>query len=110
MGAAAALLEDETGGVVFVWGNATFSWEASDPAGRRFAAVQLVVTKTAKAAQVARAFEISTSTLFRWCSDFSAHGLSGLLLAATLSVHRSAALDDDGPAAFDGDGAHVSPG
>ena len=79
MGAAAALLEDETGGVVFVWGNATFSWEASDPAGRRFAAVQLVVTKTAKAAQVARAFEISTSTLFRWCSDFSAHGLSGLL-------------------------------
>lgn len=79
MGAAAALLEDETGGVVFVWGNATFSWEASDPAGRRFAAVQLVVTKTAKAAQVARAFEISTSTLFRWCSDFSAHGLGGLL-------------------------------
>ena len=79
MGAAAALLEDETGGVVFVWGNATFSWEASDPAGRRFAAVQLVVTKTAKAAQVARAFEISTSTLFRWCSDFSASGLGGLL-------------------------------
>ena len=32
------------------------------------------------------------------------------VLAATLSVHRSAALDDDGPAAFDGDGAHVSPG
>ena len=79
MGAAAALLEGETGGVVYIWGNATFAWETSDPAGRRFAAVQLVVTKTAKAAQVARAFEISTSTLFRWCSDFSAHGLGGLL-------------------------------
>jgi transposase-like protein len=79
MGAAAALLEDETGGVVFVWGNATFAWEESDPAARRFSAVQLVVTKTAKAAQVARAFEISTSTLFRWCSETSAHGLGGLL-------------------------------
>ena len=79
MGAAAALLEEETGGVVFIWGNATFAWEATDPAGRRFAAVQLVVTKTAKAAQVARAFEVSTSTLFRWCLDFSESGLGGLL-------------------------------
>ncbi len=79
IGAAAALLEDESGGVFYVWGNATFAWDVADAAGRRFAAVQLVVTKTAKAAQVARAFEVSTSTLFRWRSDFSARGLGGLL-------------------------------
>jgi transposase-like protein len=79
MGAAAALLEDEAGGVVYVWGSAAFSWDASDVAARRFAAVQLVVAKTAKPAHVARAFGVSTTTLWRWQSDFSDRGLLGLI-------------------------------
>jgi len=77
---AATLLEDDHGGVVYIWGNASFSWEIGDVVARHFGAVQLIVTKTARAAQVARALEISTSTLFRWCSEFAAHGVERLLL------------------------------
>ncbi len=38
-----SLLEDEEGaGTVFIWGQATWTWDRSDPGARRLAAVQLV--------------------------------------------------------------------
>jgi len=44
---------------------------------RRFAAVQLVVTKTARPSEVARAFGISTTSFWRWQRDFVESGLAG---------------------------------
>jgi len=39
IGDAAGVCEDEHGGVVFIWGNAVFAWDAGDDGARRFAAV-----------------------------------------------------------------------
>src|SRR5665811_1450920 len=44
VGPSAGLLEGPEGGVVFVFGLATFSYANADLAGRRLAAVQLVTT------------------------------------------------------------------
>ena len=41
--AAAAIVEDDDGGRVFVHGNLAYAWDASDTAGRRFAAVSLML-------------------------------------------------------------------
>jgi len=79
IGLAAGLLEGDEGGVVYVWGNAAYCWDKDDEAARRFAAVQLVRTKTAKPIEVARGFSVGTTTLWRWCSDFDNEGLGGLL-------------------------------
>jgi DNA-binding transcriptional MerR regulator len=79
MGVAAGLLESDDGGVVYVWGNAAFGWDAGDEAARRFAAVQLVRTKTANPSQVAQAFGVGTTTLWRWQCDFANEGVAGLL-------------------------------
>ena len=42
IGDAAGVCEDDNGGAVFIWGNAAFTWDASDEGARRFAAVQLL--------------------------------------------------------------------
>ena len=75
-----AFLEDDAGtGTVFVWGQACFTWDATDPGARRLAAVQLVTTRAASQRQVARAFSVNETTLWRWRSDYSEGGLSALL-------------------------------
>lgn len=74
-----ALVEDEEGGVVFIWGRASFSWSRPDSASRRLAAVQLVSTGSASQRQTAAAFGVNETTLWRWRSDYETHGLSGLL-------------------------------
>src|SRR5665811_954506 len=51
VGPSAGLLEGPDGGVVFVFGLATFSYASADQAGRRLAAVQLVTTKIALSAR-----------------------------------------------------------
>jgi len=51
VGPSAGLLEGPDGGVVFVFGLATFSYASADAAGRRLAAVQLVTTKIASVAE-----------------------------------------------------------
>ncbi|MEW1976758.1 putative transposase [Microbacterium profundi] len=66
LGRAAALVEDADGGRVYVHGFLTQVWSAGDDAGRRLAAVQLVRTQAAGATQVAAAFGIAVSTLWRW--------------------------------------------
>src|SRR5665811_1640269 len=49
IGEISALVEDETGGRVFIRGELVFAWNAGDEFGRRLAAVQLVAIKGARA-------------------------------------------------------------
>jgi transposase-like protein len=79
VGPSAGLLESPNGGVVFVFGLATFSYASADQAGRRLAAVQLVTTKIASVAEVASAFGVNEATLWRWKRAFSSGGVVGLV-------------------------------
>lgn len=81
IGVSAGLLEGPEGGVVFVFGLATFSYAAGDEAGRRLAAVQLVQSKIALSVEVAAAFGVSGVTLWKWGRDYTAAGVAGLLRA-----------------------------
>jgi transposase-like protein len=83
IGGSAGLLEGPDGGVVFVFGLATFSYAASDEAGRRLAAVQLVASKIATSLDVASAFGVSGVTLWKWNRDYTRHGVAGLMRART---------------------------
>lgn len=76
---AACLLETEDGGAVFVFGMATWCFEADDIVGRRLAAVQLVETRAATPSQVAAAFGIDFETLRRWRKAFAEKGTEGLV-------------------------------
>ena len=79
IGPSAGLLEGPDGGVVFVFGLATFDYAATDAAGRRLAAVQLVRRKFATATEVASAFAVSQATLWRWVGSFKTEGVPGLV-------------------------------
>jgi transposase len=79
VGPSAGLLEGAEGGVVFVFGLATFSFRAGDETGRRLAAVQLAATKIASAVEVAAAFGVSVATLWRWTAALSQGGVVGLV-------------------------------
>jgi transposase-like protein len=79
IGASAGLLEGPDGGVVFVFGLATFSYAAGDEAGRRLAAVQLVQSRIALSVDVASAFGVTGVTLWKWGRDYTAGGVAGLL-------------------------------
>ena len=79
IGEAAGVLENDEGGVVFIWGNAAYAWDAGDEGARRFAAVQLVRTATAKPGAVAAAFSVGVGTLWRWSKSFTEHGIAGLI-------------------------------
>jgi len=83
VGPSVGLLEGPDGGVVFVFGLATFSYAAADEAGRRLAAVQLVTSKIATSVDVAAAFGVSGVTLWKWGRDYTAGGVAGLLRART---------------------------
>src|SRR5450759_1089562 len=83
VGGSAGLLEGPDGGVVFVFGLATFSYAASDEAGRRLAAVQLVASKIATSQDVASAFGVSGVTLWKWGRDYTRGGVAGLMRART---------------------------
>ena len=77
--AAAAMIEDEDGGRVFVHGHLAFAWDAGDTAGRRFAAVTLMRIKAGTQVQVAAAFDTSPLTLWRWAQALSTAGVSALV-------------------------------
>ena len=79
VGPSAGLLEGPDGGVVFVFGLATFSYASADQAGRRLAAVQLVTTKIASLGEVASAFGVNEATLWRWKQAFGTGGVVGLV-------------------------------
>ena len=68
IGEAAAIVEDDDGGRVFVHGNLAYAWDAGDAAGRRLAAVSLVRIKAATQRQVAEAFGRGSALVTR-CSS-----------------------------------------
>ena len=63
VGPSAGLVEGAEGGAVLVFGLVTFAFAAGDETGRRLAAVQLVTTRIASAAEVAAGFGVALSTL-----------------------------------------------
>src|SRR5437588_10999396 len=77
--AAAAIVEDDDGGRVFVHGNLAYAWDPGDTAGRRFAAVSLVRIKAATQLEVAGAFAVKPATLRRWDAQHADAGVAGLL-------------------------------
>lgn len=83
IGPSVGLLEGTDGGVVFVFGLVTFTFDPSDQAGRRLAAVQLVTTKIASARDVASGFGVSETTLWRWVAAFTGGGVAGLVPEAS---------------------------
>jgi transposase len=76
---AAAIVEDDDGGRVFVHGNLVYAWDAGDIAGRRFAAVSLMRIKAATQLQVAEAFAVRPATARRWDAQHADAGVTGLL-------------------------------
>jgi transposase-like protein len=79
VGAAAAIVEDDDGGRVFVHGNLAYAWDAGDFAARRFAAVSLMRIKAASQLEVAEAFAVKPASVRRWETRFTDAGVAGLL-------------------------------
>ena len=78
IGPAACLVEDDEGGMTFIWGMASSYWKTGDVVGRRLAAVTLLATKAARHGEVARAFEVDDDTLRIWRRAWEADGVAGL--------------------------------
>jgi Transposase protein len=79
VGAAAAIVEDDDGGRVFVHGNLAYAWDDGDTAGRRFAAVSLIRINAATQLEVAEAFAVKPATVRRWDAQHADAGVAGLL-------------------------------
>src|SRR5712671_132590 len=79
LGVAAAIVEDDAGGRVFVHGNLAYAWDVDDAAARRFAAVSLVRIKAATQLEVAEAFAVRPATVRRWEAQLAEAGVAGLL-------------------------------
>jgi len=79
IGAAAALVEDQDGGRVFLHGELVLAWDAGDQACRRLAAVQLVRVKAATAVAVAAGFGVDPDTLRRWGNALTGQGAVALV-------------------------------
>jgi prepilin-type processing-associated H-X9-DG protein len=79
VGLAAAIVEDDDGGRVFVHGSLAYAWDGGDAAARRFAAVSLIRIKAATQLQVADAFAVKPATVRRWDTRLADAGVGGLL-------------------------------
>ena len=78
IGAAVALVENDDGGLVLIWGMAASCWASGDVAGRRLAAVSLVVTGSARHYEVAGGFGVNSDTLRDWRRSWERDGIDGL--------------------------------
>jgi hypothetical protein len=67
---------------------------ASDIAGRRLAAVQVVVTNSATAREVATGFGVAEPTLWRWRDGYARDGVAGLLPRKKGPRYRSKLSED----------------
>ena len=94
VGVAAAIVEDDEGGRVFVHGNLVYAWDAGDTAGRRLAAVSLIRIKAATQLQVAEAFAVQPATVRRWEGQLSDAGVAGLLPEPRGPKRKSKLTDD----------------
>ena len=99
VGAAAAIVEDDDGGRVFVHGNLAYAWDAGDTAARRFAAVSLMRIKAATQLEVAEAFAVRPATVRRWETRLTDGGVAGLL-AERKGPKRKSKLTGDTVAAI----------
>src|SRR5665648_1257123 len=79
VGASAGLVEGPEGGVVFVFGLATFSYRAGDETGRRDLGRCQLHRCQAPAVEVASAFGVSVATLWRWTAAVTQGGVVGLV-------------------------------
>ena len=79
VGTAAAIVEDDAGGRVFVHGNLAYAWDAGDTAARRFAAVSLMRIKAATQLDIAEGFAVKPATVRRWEARLTDTGVVGLL-------------------------------
>ena len=84
IGAAAAIVEDDAGGRVFVHGNLAYAWDGGDAAARRFAAVSLMRIKAATQLEVAEAFAVTPATVRRWEARLAEAGVAGLPLSVNM--------------------------
>ena len=73
------LIENDQGGVVFIWGMAAWCWERDDVVGRRLAAVSLVETEAAGPGEVATAFGVTYETVRQWRQAWSEAGTEALV-------------------------------
>ncbi|MCU6480086.1 putative transposase [Arthrobacter sp. A2-55] len=78
LGERAALLEDATGGKVFINGQLAYVWGPGQDGLRRLAASQLVDTGAAQVNEVAAGFGVKTESLRRWRRSLEYAGLMGL--------------------------------
>ena len=78
VGPAAALVETDEGGAIFIWGMPVSSWGSADIVGRRLAAVSLATTGAARHGEVATAFGVEYETLRGWQRAWEANGCEGL--------------------------------
>ena len=78
IGPAVSLVEDATGGRVFVHGELSYAWDVGDAATRRFAAVKLADIKAASVADISAAFGVEPGTLWRWRQAVATGGVLGL--------------------------------
>lgn len=80
IGDGVAFAEDASGsGGIFVWGQPTWSWDESDPGAKRLAAVQLVNAALCRQRDVAEAFGVNETTVWRWREEYAAGGMGALL-------------------------------
>lgn len=80
IGDGVAFAEETSGsGGIFVWGQPTWSWDASDPGARRLAAVQVVNAALCRQRDVAGAFGVNETTIWRWREDYAGGGMGALL-------------------------------
>ncbi len=78
LGQAGALIEDEHGGRVFLHGNLVYAWAPGQDALRRWSAVQLVRLQVAPLGQVAAAFGVDPTTVWRWGQSLAEDGVAAL--------------------------------
>ena len=93
LGLAGALVEDGSGGVVYLHGQMVFSWDDSDEAGRRWAAVKLAAMKAAGVGEIAAAFDVTPSTLWLW-KQLLAQGGIGALVPEKKGPRQASRLTD----------------
>ncbi|WP_449372016.1 putative transposase [Arthrobacter psychrolactophilus] len=80
LGMAGELVRDpEGGGTVFLHGQASFSWDAGDEAGRRWAAVRLAAMKAAGVGEIATVFDVTPSTVWLWKQLLADGGIIALV-------------------------------
>lgn len=80
LGLAGELVRDpEGGGTVFLHGQASFSWDAGDEAGRRWAAVRLAAMKAAGVGEIATVFDVTPSTVWLWKQLLADGGIIALV-------------------------------